>query len=103
MTHGKYGIMKEWKIVWDDKKRDNAKGEEKGGNLYFKKKEMKRELARQKRKRCIQDEKKNSFLLSVSLCISLTQQSGSASSSSLSYKRAVPHSSALHSLATEGR
>lgn len=47
--------------------------------------------------------KKNSFLLSVSLCISLTQQSGSASSSSLSYKRAVTHSSALHSLATEGR
>lgn len=47
--------------------------------------------------------KKNSFLLSVSLCISLTQQSGSASSSSPSYKRTVTHSSALHSLATEGR
>lgn len=48
-------------------------------------------------------ENKNALLLSVILCICRTQQSGSESSSSLSYKRAVTHSSALNSLATEGR
>lgn len=45
-------------------------------------------------------ENKNASPLSVILCVCLTQQSGS---SSLSYKRAVTHSSALHPLATEGR
>ncbi len=47
-------------------------------------------------------ENKNALLLSLILCICLTPQSG-RKSPSLSYKRAVTHSSALHSLATEGR
>lgn len=53
------------------------------------------------KQRCM--ENKNALLLSVILCICLTQQSGSESSFSISFKRAVTHSSALHSLATEGR
>lgn len=48
-------------------------------------------------------ENKNAVLLSVILRICLNQQSGTESSSSLPFKRTVTHSSALHSLATEGR
>lgn len=48
-------------------------------------------------------ENKNAMLLSVILCVCRAQLSSSESSSSLFYKRAVTHSSALHALATEGR
>lgn len=102
MTHGKYGIMKKRKIVWDDYKRDNPIAEEKGESFVKKGKEQRAGQAEMKKMHGGWGGGE-SFLLSVSLCISPTQQSGSASPSSLSYKRAVTHSSALHSLATEGR
>lgn len=35
MTRGKYGITKEWKIVWDDKKETMLK-EKKRGEIFVK-------------------------------------------------------------------
>lgn len=81
-------------------KNDKVKGTAKGGE-GMKREARRTETARQKGNRRM--ENKNALLLSVSLCICLAQQSGSESPSSLSFKRAVTHSSALHSLATEGR
>lgn len=82
-------------------KNDEVKGEGLKRRRYEKRGEKNRDSQTGMKRR--RTENKNALPLSVILCICLTQQSGSESSSSLSYKRAVTYSSALHSLATEGR
>lgn len=82
-------------------KNDEVKVTAEGGEGMKREKGENRDRQTGMKLRCT--ENKNAALLSVIPRICLNQQSGTKSSSSLPFKRTVTHSSALHSLATEGR